>query len=151
MNGHRGRAKKQCVPVRALSLELEHVGAPRIIPMQLGIWIVEVNWLKALRTPSSQLTPSLPSDWLPVVPLGRLHSEKKEDTCKAPWPWRCSDAAFMSDGNTPDLEAFQRNNWSFMKVLADLDNYSHNSSTLKRCTKTLQCQLLMTERKSCVS
>jgi len=74
--------------------------------------MVEVKWLKALGTPSSQLTPSLPSDWLPVAP----RSEKKEDSSRAPWSWPFSDAAFKSFGNTPDLEAVQHNNLTFMKV-----------------------------------
>lgn len=42
-------------------------------------------------TPGSQLTPRLPSDWLPVAPLGRLHlgRKKKEDSCMELLWWCC--------------------------------------------------------------
>lgn len=85
---------------------------------------MEVNWLKALHTPGSQLTPSLPSDWLPVAPLGSLRTEKKEGSCWDLWPGQWSNAAFMSYGNKRDLEALKRHDLSLLKLAAP-NNYSY--------------------------
>lgn len=114
------------------------------------IWIVEVNWLKALRTPGSQLTPSLPSDWLPVAPLGRLHSGEGKKKRILAGILGHGAVVMLHSRLMGILQTWRPSNaiievlWRFRLLLIIILIIFF---TLNRHTETLQCLPHMTNRK----